>query len=522
MADIPPNEAERPELERIAATLRNRWLLILVCFAATTAAALGFSLLQPKEYSASASLLFRDPGYAQALYGTAVTTANPDPAREAATNLRLVGLSAVANRTAAALDRGLSGAEVSSKVEISEQGESDVVSVTATDPRPRRAALLANAFARQFVAFRTETDREILRDAQRRAERQFDELSEAERVGPRGQALSSAAERLGVLASLQTGNAELVEPAAVPSSHSSPRTRRNTALGALIGLLLGVGLAFMLERLNRRLRDPEEAAAAFELPLLGAIPLSKALAEPGDGGDGLPFAEEESFRMLRAGLRYFNVDRDVRSTLVTSHGAGDGKSTVAWHLARIGAASSRTILVEADLRNPVAAVSRRLAHGPGLAELLTHQVELGDAVQEAQAARRADGEQPAAPLSVIVAGAAAPNPAELLESQAMATLLERLAAEYDFVVVDTPPTGVVSDAFPLLSSVSGVIVVSRLGEASRDSAARLRGQLRQLGAPLLGVVANGVKLRGRYGYGRGYYERRETGREERAPAAAAP
>lgn len=519
MADIPPNEAERPELERVVATLRNRWGLVLVCFAATTLAALGFSLIQQKEYSASASLLFRDPGYAEALYGTAVTTTSPDPVREAATNLRLVGLDAVASRTAAALGRDLSGLEIADRIEVSEEGESDVVSITATDSQPRRAALLANAFARQFVAFRIEADRGNLRDAQRLAERQFDELTAAERAGPRGQALSGAAERLGVLASLQTGNAELVEPARAPSSPSAPRTKRNTLLGVLIGLLLGIGLAFLLERLNRRLRDPEEAGAAYGLPVLGTIPLSKTLAAVDEGGTGLPFAEEEAFRTLRAGLRYFNVDREVRSTLVTSYSAGEGKSTVAWHLARVAARGSRAILVEADLRNPVLATAHGLPRGPGLAELLTHQVELEEAVRDVPLGEGgSDGS-----LAAISAGASPPNPAELLESQAMSDLLRRLAGEYEFVVVDTPPTGVVSDAFPLLSGVSGVIVVSRMGMASRDSAARLRDQLHQLGAPLLGVVANGVKLRGRdrYGYGRGYYGRREVEPEEKAPAAAA-
>jgi receptor protein-tyrosine kinase len=182
------------------------------------------------------------------------------------------------------------------------------------------------------------------------------------------------------------------------------------------------------------------------------------------------------------------------------------------------------VLVEADLRNPVVAASHKLSHRPGLAELLTHQIELAEAVQEVPLATGTGSREGEGSLAVIVAGASPPNPAELLESQAMSQLLDRLGAEYDFVVVDTAPTGVVSDAFPLLSHVSGVIVVSRLGMASRDSAALLRDQLRQLGAPLLGIVANGVKLRGRdrYGYGRGYYGRREPDREAKAPVTTAP
>jgi receptor protein-tyrosine kinase len=520
MAENPTPDSGRSELEQILRTLGNRWRLIAACFAATTLAALGFSLLQTKEYSASASLLFRDPGYAQALFGTAVTAANPDPAREAATNVKLVGLDIVAERASQALDGRITGAEVASKIEVAQQGESDVVSVTATDQVPATAKRLANTFARQFIVFRTAADRSKLRNAQRLAERQFERLTDAERVGARGESLSRAAERLGVLASLQTGNAELVQPADLPSSPSSPQTKRNVVLGAVLGLLLGIGLAFLFERLNRRLRDPEEVSAAYDLPVLGTIPFSKTLGE-GDGHNGLPFFEDESFRTLRAALRYFNVDRDVRSVVLTSYAAGEGKSTIAWNLATVAASTARVVVVEADLRNPGIAAARGLARSPGLAEVLTHQVDVLDATQEVPPSawggvRKGDGS-----LSLVAAGATPPNPAELLESQAMTDLLKRLEAEYDFVVVDTPPTGVVSDAFPLVSKVAGVIIVSRLGRATRDSAVRLRDQLRQLNAPLLGVVANGVKRRGRgaYGYGRGYYGQQDVPSGEPATSA---
>lgn len=502
--------------------MRNRWRLILICLVASTLAALGFSLIQPKEYSASASLLFRDPGYAQALYGTAVTTASPDPNREAATNVRLVSLGVVANRTAEVLDDGLSGTEVASKISVAEEGESDVVSVTATDSDPERAALLANTFARQFIVFRIKTDRSKLRAAQRLAERQYDELSLSEQEGARGQALSRAAERLGVLASLQTGNAELVQTASTPSSPSSPQPKRNAALGAILGLLLGVGMAFLLERLDRRLRSPEEVGTTYDLPVLGTVPLSKDLAAPGAGNADLPFMEEESFRTMRAALRYFNVDRDVHSVLVTSHAAGEGKSTVAWNLARIAATTARVALLEVDLRNPTISRARGLKASPGLGELLTHQVDLGEAAQEPQFGGGSNGAGRNESLTVITAGATAPNPAELLQSQAMTDLLARLGGEFDFVVVDAPPVGVVSDAFPLLSRVTGVIVVTRIGMATRDSAAKLSAQLRQLNAPLLGVVANCVKVRARdrRGYGRGYYGRPEAEAEGAVPAAA--
>jgi succinoglycan biosynthesis transport protein ExoP len=271
-----------------------------------------------------------------------------------------------------------------------------------------------------------------------------------------------------------------------------------------LGLLLGIGLAFLLERLNRRLRDPEEAQEVSGLPILGTIPESKAIGASNEGTvTDLPFMENEAFRMLRASLRYFNVDHSVRSVLVTSHGPEAGKSTVAWNLARVAATSSsaKVVIVDADLRNPSLARQHGIATGPGLAELLTHQIVLDQAIQV----------KPISPsggvLDVIVAGAPPPNPAELIESQMMSEVLAQLGASYDLVIIDTAPLGVVSDAFPLLRKVDGVVAVARMGKSTRDSVGQLREQLRRLEAPVLGLVANGVKVGrgGKYGYGYGYY-----------------
>ena len=214
--------------------------------------------------------------------------------------------------------------------------------------------------------------------------------------------------------------------------------------------------------------------------------------------------------MLSASLRYFNVDREMRSLLVTSHSAGVGKSTVAWNLARVAATSSRVILVETDLRNPTISRQHGARMGPGLAELLTHQIDLDEAIQSKPIAVGLNGAGAGdRALDLIVAGATPPNPAELIESQTMNDVLAQLVERYDLVVIDTAPVGVVSDAFPLLQRVDGAIIVVRMGESTRDSSQRLREQLDHLEAPVLGIVANAIKVRrgGKYGYGYygGYY-----------------
>ncbi|HET7590279.1 MAG TPA: polysaccharide biosynthesis tyrosine autokinase [Solirubrobacterales bacterium] len=500
-------EAEKSDLRGVVAVLRRRAGLILLCVVLAAAAAVGFSLAQQKEYSASASLLFRNPGFAESLFGNSVTTPATDPTREAATNEKLVGLEIVAKRTSEHL-QGLTAEEISEMVGVSASGEADIVSVTATGPDPAQAKTVANAFAHQFIAFRAQADKAKLTEAKKLAEEEYSRLSPEQQAGPRGEALSSGAEKLGILASLQTGNAELVQPAELPSSPSSPKPLRNGVLAAIIGLLLGCGLAFFFERLDRRLRNPEEARDAFGLPILATVPESKAIMASNrrTAALELPFMENEAFRMLRAQLRYFNTDRVVQTVAISSHAAGVGKSTVAWNLARIAATSSSAIVVEADLRNPTLSAQHALGSAPGLAELLTHQVGLDAAIQSKPLSGGSNGAGIGGThLDVIVAGSHPPNPAELIESQTMSDILAELKRRYELVVIDTAPIGVVSDAIPLLRMADGLIVVARIGETTRDAAAEMANQLDRLGVPTLGVVANAIKLprRSRYGYGYG-------------------
>ena len=494
-------------LRTVITILRRRLPIVLICLIGVPAAAVALTLLQEKEYTAEASLLFRDPALDQKLFGSSFQQSPSDPAREAATNIKLISLDAVAARTARAIARDLTPGEVSTKVEVAGESQSDVASIRAIDADPAFAARLANTFAEQYIRFRREADRSKVREAEELVNRQLDALTPAKRSGPRGRSIRERAEQLQVLGSLQTGNAELVQRAQVPESPSSPDTARNVVLGVIFGLLLGVGLAFLLEQLDRRVRDPREFEELLERPLLALIPESRALARGGPAQDQvLPTGEQEAFRMLRANLRYFSVDRPVRSVLVTSAAPGDGKSTVSWNLALAAAGTgTRVLLMETDLRHPsLAASTEHLAPKPGLSTVLAGHVEFAEVVQEItvphQGRKRRERK-----MDVVVAGPIPPNPVDLIESERMRAVMREAQERYDLVVVDTPPISVVSDAIPLIREASGVIVVTRVGKSLRESVTQLKRQLEHLNAPTLGVVANGHKAdRGAYGYGYGY------------------
>lgn len=494
-------------LNDLLGVLRRRFLVIAGCVVLVAGAALVFSLAQTKQYSATASLLFRDPGFDQRLFGSQAFNAT-DPAREAATNLNLVSLDAVADLTAedmAAAD--LSGDEVSEMIAVETQGASDVVSITATDPDPEFAATVANAFAESYVDFRREADRNKVTEAIDLVQAELDALDADARDSDEGQTLQKQVGRLQALSALQTGNAEIVQAAEAPSSPSIPKTGRNVSVGIVLGLLLGIGTALLMERFDRRLRTAADLEDVFDLPLLASIPESDALlsgADPTMVTVGLPQVEAEAFRMLRTRLRYFNVDRQIKVVLTTSAAPDDGKSTTSWNLAAIAAdTGSSAILVEADFRRPTAARRHRIAPAPGLAELLTHQTDIRTAIQQIPVRAVSAAGSPGSTLDVITSGSPPPSPAELLGSTEMKNLLFTLSQEYDLVVVDAPPILAIADPIPLVPMVDGVIVVARLNKTTSDQAENLRQQLGNLGAPVLGVVANRVK--GGHGDGYGYY-----------------
>jgi capsular exopolysaccharide synthesis family protein len=275
----------------------------------------------------------------------------------------------------------------------------------------------------------------------------------------------------------------------------------------VLGFLLGLGVAFLLERLDWRIREPKDLQAIYGAPLLGVVPQSVALSRAGgrrrsprrkeNAKRALPPREEEVFQLIRAHLRYFNVDRELRTLLVVSAAPGDGKTTIARHLASAAARmGSVVLLLEADLRSPALAEQLALQPGPGLSDVLIGELSLWSATQLVDVDSVPVDGSSGRSLDVLAAGVPLPpNPAKLIESHAMGGVLEEARSTYDLVVIDTPPLGAVSDAFPLLREVDGVIIVGRGGRNRREDAERLHETLTGAHAPLLGVVANGFKLR---------------------------
>ena len=515
-------------------TLRTRWVVVALPLVLVPAFAGAYSLAQDERYTASATVLIRDTP------GSDLKLSAVDEERAAATNLGLASLARLADRTAEQIGPSVTAGTVARNVTVKSESTSNLFTITSESATPKLAAEIANTYAREFVVFRRTSDVRTVRDAQRRAQnraltvqRRLTRLRNESEAPPgtverasqdneRRQLrlsrdnLLQEAQELSTLAALTSGNVEVTQRAGEPGAPTSPKPLRNTLFGLGIGLLVGIGLALLFELLDRRIKDPDEVERIMRTPLLGAIPLSSALArrskrwpfrKPKDIGAG----EKEAFHMLRANLRYLNPENPPSSVLVTSATPGDGKSTVAWNLAAAGAnAGNRTILVEAELRRPVFVREFNLPASKGLSEILTQGIEAQSVVHRFRDTTRDNGAGHAS-MDVIVAGRTPPNPVDLLQSQRMLDLIAELESEYDLVVIDTPPVAVVSDAIPLLSHVGGVIVVTRLGQTTRDAAEHLRKQLDDLNAHTLGVVINGVTTAdGYYGDTYGYADQYQT------------
>ena len=384
----------------------------------------------------------------------------------------------------------LSGSIRADPVTTSTGAETDLIQLTAHAGSASRAAAIANAYAAAVDKVRTDESLKQIDRAKRRLQAQARDATDQATQ-------DEIARQLQVVRSARTAaedSTELVQAARVPSSPTSPNPKRNTGLAIVVSFLLALGAVVIRERLDRTLRDSNDLEPLLGTPLLSVIPRA---AFPGARPSAGPV--REAFRTLASSLVYFNIDRPLSTVMISSPTKGDGKTTVSVHLAAALAKDGQdVVLVDADLRHPQ--VAARLGIEPlfGLSEVITNQGELSDALVEVDVG---DGR-----LRVLAAGGRAPNPARLLSSRSMRALLLRLSQEVDIVVVDTPPILNVSDAVPLLESVSGTVLVAKVGATTRDSLQRIHQVIETARGTLLGAVATGSGGAGFYGYGGEYYE----------------
>ena len=285
------------------------------------------------------------------------------------------------------------------------------------------------------------------------------------------------------------GNARILQPAVVLERPVAPRKGSFLATGTLLALGLAGLTALGLESRDRKVKTAAEAKDLFGLTLLGMIPDHRWGNFAPDGGHGEVVVEQapssaiaEAYRMLQANLKFLSSDRAIKTVVITSSVIGEGKSIVSANLAMARAQTGqRVLLIDADMRCPRQHQLWQVVNDQGLSNLLVEP-------QTAQGILKTPVEH----LDVLTAGVLPPNPAVLLDSQRMVTVLEQLGQTYDFIVIDTPALNIGVDALALGQMADGVVLVSRPGTVDIDSAAMAKERLAQSRQPVLGQVINGI------------------------------
>jgi len=304
-------------------------------------------------------------------------------------------------------------------------------------------------------------------------------------------------DQLQVDLSLKNGGAQVINPALASPDPVRPRPLRNALLGVVVGLLFGMGLAYVLDHLDDSIKSKEDLERiSRDLPVLGMIPtvaMWKNRAQTRIVSQSDPTSSvAEAYRSLRTSIRFIGLDRSMRTIQVTSPNASDGKTTTVANLAvALARAGERVVIVSCDLRRPRIHEFFDLPNDIGFMSVVLGEMPLSAALQQVPGEAR---------LQLLATGPIPANPSELLSSNRSAQVLAALRKEFSVVLIDCPPVLPVTDAAVLSAKVDGTLLVATVGTTTGKHVTRSLELLRQVGAPLVGMVLNGVGAQGSYGY----------------------
>lgn len=488
--------------------VRRKWL-VLIAALVCAGSALVMTALQDPVYRAESRVALRKlPG--DTVFGSGEQTVR-NAQRTIETEIQVLQSRLVARRVAESL--GLTGTPPPATGTA--VGTADVIAVSVRSGSPESAQTLADAYVFAYIETRrleieTGLNAAITQLEQRIAtlNARIQEIDDEIAAAPADEqqqlardlatrratavdqvnALQTPLDQLQIDASLSSGGAQLVQPAALPSSPIEPTPMRTVLLALIAGLCVGLAAAFVLDRLDNSVRSSADLETASQgAPVLSVVPEGTmtagrplALSSPADPA-------VEAYRTLRTNLQFLGVERRMKIIQVTSAMAGDGKSTTAANLAVVFAqAGNRVLLIDADLRRPRQHEIFGIDGTVGLTTAL-----IGDSLEIAPSEFDVEGGR----LYVLPSGRVPTNPSELAAGKRMKLLLEQVAERIDIIILDSPPLLAVTDSLALSSRADAVIVVASDCVTSRRQVAEAVGSLTRVSAPFVGTVMNRVSAR---------------------------
>jgi capsular exopolysaccharide synthesis family protein len=309
----------------------------------------------------------------------------------------------------------------------------------------------------------------------------------------------------------QIGSIRIVDYAEPPKVPIKPDKMRNLVIGILYGFGLGIGIILVREYLDRTIKSIEDVER-MGFPVLGSIPLitPRQTIKPGAAANGQALLIEsrlithfqpnspvsESYRTLRTNIQYSNVDKPLKTILVTSPGPGEGKSTSVANLAiTFAQMGAKSLLIDTDLRRPVLHGLFGIRRNEGLTNVLVGTTPIQEAIRRTQVKN----------LYLLTSGTIPKNPSEFLASKIMQKLILKISARFDIVLLDSPPVIAVTDSAVLASHLDGIILVIRSEKTDRDGLLRSVTLMKNVNAKILGILVNGLDIHHRYGSYYKYY-----------------
>jgi succinoglycan biosynthesis transport protein ExoP len=496
------------ELRDYLNVMRSRSRIVILAVVVVTLTVLAVSLLQSPAYQGEARVFIGDTDAGAAILGSKSGDSGGTE-RSSQTQVELMTSQPVLEKAIRSLKLQTTPKALRKKLTVKAVGQTNVITITATDGNPERAAVTANAVANAYVQWSRETKRESINAAADEVQVRLDAakaeiLDVSRRIQGAGRteglaaeltiatakysALSQKLEDLRVNEDLAVGSGRVTTSAAADPNPVSPKPVRNGILAIALGLIVGVGLAFLLESMDDTIKSMQQAEELYGAPVLGNIPGTNS-AQPQQrtlsivDDPGGPAAE--AYRVLRNNLNFVNFQNNIKTLLITSSVPAEGKSTVAANLAMaLVNSGAKVALVNSDLRRPATGEFFDVHNRVGLSDVL-----LGGIVLEAALQR------PVGPnLLVLNSGTMPPNPSELIGSEQMAELLSSLQELSDWVILDSPPLLAASDASALVQWSDAVLMVAHGGVSTRRAAEAGREMLEKVGARTVGVVLWGLKV----------------------------